>query len=281
MYNKINQILVLLVTCSRDETRRDLAVRVVQNLSEKLSEASLQNDFMLFDNGSIYKDHLAYAPQGTRIVQSEENTGYWSAIKWVLDNYQKVMGKDYQYIYLVESDLYHTDLKGLNICTEFLDKTPTAACVRTQEFLVKYRWRFDKALQFLPFHITRSEITLKNLVDGCRAWFTKTDMPPIYLSNLHAKLPALNRISAMKICFDALSKMENFKEGDFFSEMFKLYPIIGVYDGGLFYSLFSQDDKKVISGSYTNNVDLQKTGYQQTRYAKIILPLTNLKITKV
>lgn len=268
------QTLVLLVTCSMDSSRRDLAVQVVKNLAEKIPDAGLSSDFILFDNASALKDHIPYAPQGTKIIQSANNIGYWTAIKWVLENAPQVMGRDYKYIYMVESDLYHTDLKALGECEDFLDSTPDASCVRTQEFSVKQRWRFDKGLKFLPFHVARSEIRLLNLATNEKAWFKKTTLPHIYKSNLHAKLPALNRMDALKSVFSKLEQQGDFSEGDFFAEMVKIYPHIGVYDGGLFYSIYSRENMKtIVSGSYSDDDQLKKIGYQTTRYSRIV-PVT-------
>lgn len=272
--------LVLLVTCSMDETRRDLAHQVVKNLADKLPQAGLNSHFILFDNASKFKDHLSLVPAGAHIIQSPENIGYWSAIKWVLENAEKVTGRAYKYIYMVESDLYHEDFKALEICEKFLDQNNQASCVRTQEFSVRYKWRFDKALKYLPFHVVRSEITLKNLATGERAWFKPSGFRNIYTSNLHAKLPALNRIEALVKVFEKLSAYENFSEGDFFAEMVKLYPHIGVYDGGLFYSIYSRVHKNPgVSGSYSSEKALAEIGYQQTRYSKIVATPQNIDIS--
>ena len=280
MQNGPSDTLVLLVTCSMDETRRDLAEQVVRNLAEKLPEAGLSSDFILFDNASKFKEHIALVPLGTHIIQSPENIGYWTAIKWVLQNARNITGKAYKYIYMVESDLYHSDLKALSLCEQFLDRNPQASCVRTQEFSVRNRWRFDKALKFLPFHVTRSEITLKNLATNEKAWFKPSAVKNIYLSNLHAKLPALNRMDALVTVFEKLAAYKGFAEGDFFAEMVKLYPNIGVYDGGLFHSIFSRKSAEpAVSGSYSNEKTLAQIGYQQTRYSKIVETPENIEIS--
>lgn len=282
MQGQASDTLVLLVTCSMDETRRDLANQVVKNLTDKLPQAGLNSHFILFDNASKFKDHLSQVPAGTHIIQSPENIGYWSAIKWVLENAQNVTGRPYKYIYMVESDLYHKDFKALEVCKEFLDRNNEASCVRTQEFSVRYKWRFDKALKYLPFHVARSEITLKNLATGEKAWFKPSDFKNIYISNLHAKLPALNRIEALAKVFQKLSAYENFSEGDFFAEMVKLYPYIGVYDGGLFYSIYSRAQKNPgVSGSYSSEKALAEIGYQQTRYSRIVEAPQNIEVSVV
>ena len=260
--------LVLLVTCSRDETRRDLAIEVVKNLASLIPQAGLGDSFVIFDNASTYQDHFAYAPSGAVLVKSSENVGYWSAIKWVLGHRKELMGRDFKYIYLVESDLVHSDLRPLGCCERFLETTPTASSVRTQEFSVRWRCFFDKRLKFLPFHVTRSEVHLKNAITYEKAWFKPSEEHPgIFLSNMHAKLPALNRLDAMDRVFGGLSEKGNILERDFFDEMMKLYPHIGVYDGGLFHSLISRNDKKALCGSYSSEKTLAQTGYHQTRKA--------------
>jgi len=274
--------IVLLVTCSRDETRRDLAVAVTKNMAELIPAAGLSQSFVIFDNASTFDDHLAFAPEGTVIVRSPENVGYWSAIKWVLEHRSQLLGRDYKYIYMVESDLTHSDLKPLALCEDFLAATPSASCVRTQEFSVRWRWFFDKRLKRLPFHVTRSEIHLKNEVTKERAWFKPcAAFKGIFLSNLHAKLPALNRLCALDVVFDVLAAKTGFAEQDFFAEMLQRYPHIGVLDGGLFHSLFSRLDKGAVSGSYSSPQVLAQTGYQQTRKATIKPVLANLGITRV
>jgi hypothetical protein len=272
--------LVLLVTCSRDETRRDMAVEVMQNLASELPRAGLSDDFIVFDNNSTFKDHLQYAPAGTNVIECPENVGYWSAIKWVLDNRAFLLPKTYDYIYLVESDLVHHDMHRLRDAENCLQHYPDVGCVRTQEFSVRHRWRFDKRLKFLPFHVTRSEIRLINGTTGEKAWFKSSSIPGIYLSNMHAKLPALNRLSAMDIVFKNLGAMGNFTEMDFFAAMLKLYPHCGVIDGGLFHSIFTRERQGQVSGSYTDTALLKKIGYQLTRSATIISVPQSLPIRK-
>ncbi len=256
---------------------------VVKNLAEKVNDAGLNDSFIIFDNDSLYKDHLAFAPKGALVVESPENIGYWTAIQWVLDEHSKLLSKDYDFIYMVESDLVHSDLKVLNYCAAFLKENDDCVCVRTQEFKVKFKWRFNKALKYMPFRVKRSIIALKNLVTNEKAWFTPTKFKNIYKSNLHAKLPALNRMSSMRHCFEILRKKDSFQEWDFFQEMHKLHPNIGVLDGGIFHSLISGDEKNSLTGSYSDKQKLHETGYKQTRYAQILTPtpvIENIKVQK-
>lgn len=263
--------LFLLVTCSRDVTRRDMAVTVTKNLVSRLSVMAQIERLVVFDNASTYKDHLEILPSDVRVCVSEENLGYWSAIKWVLDNIGTLADFQCDFLYIVESDLVHDDLTALRLCEQFLDAEPTASAVRTQEFSVRQRWRFDKRLQFLPFHVERSQITLKNLVTREKAWFKKASAyPGIYLSNLHPKLPALQRISLLTEVFDCLARMDSFSEADYFSEAVKRKPHIGVLDGGLYHSITTwSDHHRVMSGSYSATGQLNSVGYLPTRECRI------------
>ncbi|MFA7275261.1 MAG: hypothetical protein WC043_00480 [Pseudobdellovibrionaceae bacterium] len=266
-----HQTLVLLVTCSMDESRHDLAVQVMRNLAEKLPEAGLVRDFILFDNASLYKDHIALAPHGTRVIQSSQNVGYWSAIKWVMEHAEELMGRSYKYIYMVESDLYHVDMRALGECEKFLDENADAACVRTQEFSVRQRWRFDKKFRFLPFRKMRSLVHMHNDVTREAAWFRPVQgFKKVYFSNLHAKIPALNRMELLRDVFQELEGLGNFGEPDFFRLMHKRRPLIGVLDGGIFYQCSTIMSKGIVSGSWSSPEDLIKFGYQPTRKSSIL-----------
>ncbi len=264
--------MLLLVTCSRDEARRDLAVTVMQNRAVLVPRAGLAGRCVVYDNASSFDDHLAFAPLGSTVVRSQTNDGYWSAIKWVLDNRRQLISGDLRYLYIVESDLTHSSLEPLGDCERFLSQEPRAACVRTQEFSVRWRLRFEKRLRLLPFHVERSAISLANAVTGERAWFRRAEgFEGIYLSNLHAKLPALNRLDALERVFARLADADEFTEGDFFREMMRLYPLIGVFDGGLYHSLVSWSDKKdIVTGSWAHPDELRRLGYQATRTARIL-----------
>jgi hypothetical protein len=146
-----------------------------------------------------------------------------------------------------------------------------ASGVRTQEFSVRWRFRFDKRLRRLPFHVERSAIAMTNQVSGEAAWFRPAiGQDRLYLSNLHPKLPALNRLSALDVVFERLALLQQFTEADFFREMMSTHPLIGVLDGGLFHSLISYSDRKrVVMGSYTNPADLARLGYAPTRTTSI------------
>ena len=244
---------------------------VAKNLAETVPRAGLADRFVVFDNASTFDDHLACLPPGSLICRAERNVGYWAAIKWVLETRVELFARPFDYLYIVESDLVHWDLRQLAACEAFLDAEQRASGVRTQEFSVRWRWRYDKRLKFLPFHVTRSEVALRNAITGERAWFSPVkEHDGIYLSNLHPKLPALNRISALDTVFAALATKDAFVEADFFRLMMGCHPLIGVFDGGLYHSLISgSEGGTVVTGSYSANQALAKFGYHPTRSARI------------
>jgi hypothetical protein len=143
--------------------------------------------------------------------------------------------------------------------------------VRTQEFSVRWRWRFDKRWQRLPFHVLRSQIMLRNAVTDEKAWFRRAaGVEAVYVSNLHPKLPALNRLDTLDRVFGQLGEMASFTEKDFFRLMMTHHPYSGVYDGGLFCSAVSWADRsRFVMASYTDEGRLARFGYQPTRAARI------------
>jgi len=269
LISPIKNTLVLLVTCSQDESRRVLAEKVTQNLSSLVCEAGLASSLVLFDNASKYANHLSHMPANSHICRSERNIGYWSAIDWVLKNRESLGGAGKKYLYIVESDLWHDTLLPLADCETFLDTENKAVGVRTQEFSVRGRWRYDKGLSHVPFRKRRSLIHLVNQATGEKAWFKKTGVKNIWMSNIHAKLPALNRISALENVFRQLASCDAFSEVDFFRLMKAETPQIGILDGGIWHQLSTPDTSEVTSGSWSSEAELKKMGYQTTRTASI------------
>jgi len=274
--------LVLLVTCSRDESRRDLAVTVTKNLAKLIPQAGLDKSFVIFDNASTLQDHLAYVPTGAIVCWADRNIGYWSAIKWVLEKRSTLFDRRFKYLYIVESDHYHRDLALLAECEAFLDAEPRASGVRTQEFSVRWRWRYNKRLRGLPFYNSRSAVQMHNAVTGEPAWFRKVPQRThIYLSNLHTRLPELNRLAALDRTFEQLSAMTKFTETDYFRLMMEDHPLVGVYDGGLYYPLSTPLTPQIISGSFSKVEKLRSIGYETTRTDRIDTTPFNVAVTRV
>lgn len=267
--------LVVLVVCSRDQTRNEVAVEVMKNLAELLPAAGLSHSFLSFDNGSIYRDHEAHVPKGAVVCRSGDNIGYWTALKWILDRRDELFDRKFEYLYIVESDHIHSDLRPLGLCERFLEAEPSASCVRTQTFAVSllWRWRYNKRLWRLPFYDAHNAVQMFNAVTNEPAWFRKAHgFEPIYISNLHGKLPTLSRLSVMDEAFAKLATMEKFTEWHLFEAMMQDHPHIGVYDEGLFYTKVSSKKRDaIVSGSYTKEQDLIRMGYATTRTANIAI----------
>lgn len=263
---EIDEVLLLLVISSQEIERANLARQTLENLKKLLGEISI--DLLVFDNGSKIKNYKKSFPKNAKLVESPNNLGYWSAIYWVLN--QKSIIK--RYIYIIESDLIHLSLQELKEIKRFLDENPEINCVRTQEFSVRLKWKFNKKLKFLPFHNTRSEISLRNIATGRKARFKRVDgFKGIYKSNLHPKLPAFHRWESLRIQFEKLREMKNFSEADYFKIATKESSYIGIHDPGLYYSLSTRENaSKIPAASYLEKSD-SDGNYKSTREGTILL----------
>ena len=260
----INDVLILLVVCSMESERNELAIRTIQNLNKLMKRIEIK--LVVFDNGSTIKNYRRFLPTNSELIESPINLGFWSAIYWVL-NQDRLRQK---YIYIIESDLVHTSLVELQDLKEFLDSNSQINCVRTQEFSNKMRWRYNKNLKFLPFHKTRSEIILKNYVTNEKAWFRKSkNIRNIYISNLHAKIPAFHRWENLRKNLQKLSKMENFTEGDFFQFAYQESKLVGIHIPGLYYSLSSRKNAKTIPASSYLEKSNTANIYKSSRFSTI------------
>lgn len=262
--------LYLLVTCSMDEGREYLACQVCKNLEAENSGHNFTEDLIVFDNASLYERHFESIPKDAKLIKSDRNVGYWSAINWVLRHYKKIMGRDYDYIYIIESDLIHRDMKRLDYCEDFLINNPNVGGIRTQNFSVKFKVFYNKKYHWIPFVNKSSLVSQKNPITGDSVWFDLVNKDAkIYLTNFHAKLPSLNRVHAMKKVFKKLEAKKNITEFDFMKLYFKEYPLMGILDGGL-YKMLSSIETSYVSGSYSTYDQLKKIGYSNTRIDEIV-----------
>jgi hypothetical protein len=262
--------LYLLVTCSMDETRCELAGEVAKNLIAENKNQSFFSDLLVFDNASRFEGHLKFFPTEVRVVRSDRNVGYWSAINWVLDHYQELFGRSYTYIYIIESDLVHRNMSRLDACEQFLEEHQEVGGVRTQEFSVRWRMLYDKKYHWAPFARRHSLVSQNNAITGERVWFRLGDgRRRIWLTNFHAKLPALNRLGAMRKVFTELSERDEITELDFMHLYYGLYSNMALLDGGI-YRMLSSSDTSHISGSYSTAQQLAKAGYHNTRIGYIL-----------
>ena len=262
--------LYLLVTCSMDKSREYLAGEVCKNLSAENTDFYFSKDLIVFDNASIFTSHFKLLPEGAKLIQSNRNIGYWSAINWILSNYKEVMGREYDYIYIIESDLIHYDLRRINLCEDFLLNNAEVGGVRTQDFSVKLKALYNKKYHWFPFVNKSSLVSQINPITGDAVWFELADgNAKIYLTNFHAKLPSLNRIQAMKKVFNKLETKANITELDFMRLYFEEYSVMAILDGGL-YKMLSSIETTYVSGSYSSEEELGEIGYINTRVDQIV-----------
>jgi hypothetical protein len=265
-----NDTLFLLVTCSMDTSRQLLADRVATNLVAQNRNLRFFQNLVVFDNASRYETDPALLQNVAVNVRARENVGYWSAINWTLEHHEELLGRSFSYIYIIESDLIHYDMNRLAAAERFLDDTDEAGAVRTQEFSVRYRILYNKRWARLPFAKRRSWVAQYNAVTGEPVWFRKQDPAErIYLSNFHTKLPALNRLDAVRDIFSELRRIDRFTEMDFIRAYHTRHPLVGLLDGGIFRSYGNDSDEQIVTGSYSDSDHMKRIGYQPTREAEI------------
>ena len=263
-------ILYLMVTCSMDSSRASMARQVVNNLVEQNKVTEFFSSLIVFDNASRYDEHLSLLPKDVSVCQSDRNVGYWNAIQWTLDNYERLLGRNFEFIYIIESDMLHRNMHRLSHCARFLRANEDVGSIRTQEFSVRGRWFYDKRMRFLPFVRRHSWVVLHNAITRDATHFEKADRDAgIYRSNFHTKLPALNRMGPMKEVFARLREKNGITEMNFIEFYHDLYKVTGVLDGGIFRSMGSVPSEDVVTGSFTNSTKLEELGYQATRIGQI------------
>jgi len=260
--------LKILVTCTKESTRYEILKQVVSNL-QSVTDDQFLKDMIVFDNASSYPGSMSLIENFLNVFQSNRNFGFWSAIFWCLNNYESILGRDYKYVYIIESDLIHTNdaLRRLQDCESFLDLNDDVGFIRTEEFLVSEKHLYDKQR---PRKDSRKYawVTQENGVENKRVDFHIADpIARIYKCNFLAKLPTLSRLSAVKKVFNELSKMKSFTEVDYQKLYYQQYKTSAVLDGGVFHSRLSNEDMQaVINGSINYNLEID---YLPTRFDSI------------
>ena len=144
----MDNTLFLMVTCTLDRYRNQVTLKVLRKLNSLLIDINQINNLVVFDNSSKYQDHFQFINKASNCVKSTRNLGLWSAINWILFNYKKLNQKKFKYIYIIESDTFHWDLSVIKDCEKFLLNNKSISSIRTKEFSVKNKWRYDKKLRF-------------------------------------------------------------------------------------------------------------------------------------
>lgn len=275
-----NRIAILLVICSQTEGRLKIAHKVLDSLISLTGELT-DFDLYVLDNGSKYRIDLVDSKFPITEIQIKKNIGYWSAVAYFLKILRQK--REYpNYVYIVESDNVHYNLSKLDNARMLMQDVPSIASVRAQEFSVRYRWRYSKELRFMIFRKNRSLVSLRNLATGEKSRFTKpSNFRGVYVANWHTKLPSLHRTDILMSVFDQLEQLSEFTEKDFFSLMSLYTPLIGVIDGGCYFTTSNYSNRrKVLSGSWLGEYGQSDMDYQTTRNSKIKLP-RNSEISQI
>mgnify|MGYP001110170775 CR=1 FL=1 len=262
--------LFLLVTCSLDPTRDDLARKTILSLIKNSNNSLNKKNFIVFDNNSKFLNHLPLLEERAKVLLCKKNIGFWNAIYYVVNNHKALIKKSFKYIYIIESDTEFYDLFKLNEAEALLNQDKSIGCVRTQEFRVKLKYFFDKKNSFLPFRVIRSLVSQVNVATDEGVWFKKyNNFKNMYITNFHAKLMCLHRIDSLIKVLNILEHTPNFTEVDFMVEFHKQHKINALIDGGIYYQRSTIADKGIVSGSWSSVDDLKKIGYKNSRFGSL------------
>lgn len=248
--------------------RYEIAKKVLRSL--KSSSRGLDFQIVVIDNGSRFKIDSGDLPERSTYFEMPINLGYWGLLYWALfSENSPLASNDSQYIYIIESDHIHYAFGELSKIVNALNVFEEIASARVQEFSIKFKYFYSKEARFLPFRKKRSYVSLRNAVTKERAKFDRIEnMPNLYKSNLHSRLPSVFRMSVLRIAFNELARKEQFSEYDFFEIFYRLSPTILIFDKGIYYPASSaQNSKKVLSGSWLGNYDGNREYYKETRVA--------------
>lgn len=255
-----NKIAYMLLTCSRERSRYETMASVIQNLKSHPNFNKFNSDLIAFDNASTHEDakdllHSTFK----HVVDAQDNYGYWNALGWVVRNHASVLGKEYEYIYLIESDQIHYDWDGLDIAESYLDSHPEISSMRVREFSVADAHLFDKERQSSESK-RWAWCTQRNPFTGARVSFEQTENPRVFLTNFTALPPSVNRTTMMKHAFDHLESLPHFTEKDFWKACYDYNPVVALLDGGVCHAKlgFSPD---VVSSHFSTPETLKKSGY--------------------
>lgn len=258
----------LLVSCCVEESRYEILRQVVAQLLDQMYDHNEGVPLMVFDNGSTHPGTLDLLKETLSVptLAASENRGYWSAIRWILDNADL---SGYEYIHIIESDHLYYDFKRIAEAERFLDAHPEVGSVRLQEYSVKNQHWYNKSLQHSEGR-RYAWVSHVNSATGEQVKVHPTEQEGIYTSNFLTVLHGLNRISTMKEVFDELGFDKKFSEPDFQRLYHQRYPVIALLDGGIFHAKlgFTPHNPRALSGSWSH--DVSRLGYRTTRQDTIL-----------
>lgn len=275
--------LFVMVTCSLDASRAAVLEKVAANVVQKCIPVrpTMLDDLLVIDNASTVPGTRELLASCFRHVHAvDRNVGYWTAVDWALREGPALLGRDdYQYVYVIESDMLHYDFHRLPKAEAFLASNLNIGAVRCQEFSIAERAFYDKN-EPLPQSRRWAWQSHTHCFTGrpIRHWPSMT--PEIYETDFLTQLPALNRIANVRAAFDVLRERRSFSEHDFQRECFERYPTNALLDGGIYNCRLTDLGTGAITGSWSSANTLQATGYRATRTGWID-PLDTYRVTRV
>jgi hypothetical protein len=273
-----NETLYIFVACSVEQTRFGILQKVVANLKEEQVKKSfnIDDDLVVFDNGSTVPGSQELLKENFKhVVGTQKNMGFWSALDWVLLNHKTVLnnGKDYKYVYIIESDMIHFALEKIEDCERVLNENKHVGSIKVQEYDVANSHLYNKTHQYehsrkyaWVHHInfvTGDAVKLRLLDEHSR----------VYETNFLTVLPAFNRLEAVQNVFAKLRAFEGqFIEQDFQKLYYEQYPVIGLLDGGVFEAKlgYTLENGGSLSGSWSDTNAMAAVGYHDTRKDAIL-----------
>lgn len=260
--------LHLLVTCCKEPIRFEILEKVVEQLKIAEGYDGVRPHMIAFDNASTVPGTIELIQTlGIPVYEASVNLGYWSSIRWILDNVDLT---GYEFIHIIESDcFYYGDMNRIGAVERYMQQHTDTSCVRLLEYTVAESHLYNKTLG-------RSDarkyawVSHRNAVSGKKVELHKTDHEGIYDSNFLAHLPALNRLSVIVNAFDKLGFNQKFSELDFQRHCYDQLHRVGVLDGGIFHAElgFTLGNPSVPSGSWSK--DVSQYGYRTTRHDTIL-----------
>lgn len=259
------KVLFILVTCSMEPKRAKIFDKVSANLTQINKDFSIFNNMIAFDNNSTINSTIESLKSYPYSYQSSYNIGYWSALNWCFENYKTIFKKEFDFVYIIESDMMHYNFFKLKEATEYLYQNSDVGSVRTQKFSIMFRKFYEKSSILSRF--THDAINPISFPSGEKSWFIKSKhYKYLFKSNIHAKLVGLNRLDNMIDIFTELKNIKRIGEEDFFKLSFKNYKFNGIINGGIFTEkLASRLKNGVPRGSYSSNNINPKINYKATR----------------
>jgi hypothetical protein len=268
----MSRIAILFVTCCLEQTRYDVVKQVFTNIKSQFRQDVIDR-MTVFDNGSTLLSVNELKQTFSNVFRVEQNVGYWSAIDWWLDS---LSGDPPDYTYIIESDITHYAAHKLQDCALFLDANPRLGAMRLHEYSIENRHLYNKDT---PVRGSKSNLwqSHTNKVTGHPVEHEHVN-GPFWATNFLTQLPALNRYDTMNWCFKQLRVHQQFSELDFQRFYHLKYNKIAVLDGGMFNTDLSSRD--TLTGSWTSQAELNRIGYQNTRFASIT-PQTHYVVNRV